>query len=90
MYDQILVKIKPVRYGGDDMLENEEKVLVHFSSNKVSIYTLNDNSLRQLCEESISFDGSFVYEKLLEKINILLRHLEKYTKLVNNHYFTTL
>jgi hypothetical protein len=84
MYDQILVKIKPVRYGGDDMLENEEKVLVHFSSNKVSIYTLNDNSLRQLCEESISFDGSFVYEKLLEKINILLRHLEKYTKLVNN------
>lgn len=79
MYDQILVKIKPVRYGGDDMLENEEKVLVHFSSNKVSIYTLNDNSLRQLCEESISFDGSFVYEKLLEKINILLRHLHHFT-----------
>lgn len=40
MYDQILVKIKPVRYGGDDMLENEEKVLVHFSSNKHYFTTL--------------------------------------------------
>lgn len=66
------------------MLENKEKVLVHFNSNDVRVYTLNGNSLKLLSKESISFDESLTIEIVIEKINKFLQSLEKCVGVVNN------
>ena len=49
------------------MLVTEDKVLVHFNTNNISVYILKDNTLKVLSKEHVTFEESSVTEILLKK-----------------------
>lgn len=66
------------------MLITEDKVLVHFNSSNISVYNLQDNTLKILSKERAVFEESSVTEILLEKIDKFLDELEECAGVVNN------
>lgn len=62
------------------------KVLVHFSTNDISVYSLNDNMLEVLFKECIHFGEGSVTETMLEKINYFLDKLESCVGVFNNEH----
>lgn len=68
------------------MLVIEDKVLVHFNTNDISVYSLKNNMLKMLSRESVTFGESSFTEIMLEKIDESLDNLEKYTRVVNNEH----
>lgn len=66
------------------MFVTEGKVLIHFNTSEISIYILNNDMLKVLNKEPISFNDNTVTEILLEKIDKFLDGLEKCIGKVNN------
>jgi len=66
------------------MLVAKDKVLVHFNTNEISVYSLEDNTLKMLSKERVTFEESSVTEILLEKIDKFLNSLEERAGVVNN------
>lgn len=66
------------------MLAVNDKVLVHFNTNCISIYSLKDNTLKILKKEYVTFEESSITEMTLEKINKFLDNLEAYAGAINN------
>lgn len=68
------------------MFITEEKALIHFNTNEISIYILKNNVLNMLGKELVSVHSDYVTEILLEQIDRFLVGLEKYVGKVNNEY----
>ena len=68
------------------MLVSTDKVLVHFSTNDISIYCLKNNTLKMLSQEHITFVESAVSETMLERIDKSLDNLEAYAEVINNEH----
>lgn len=66
------------------MSVTENKVLIHFNTNEISVYILKNNTLKLLRVEHIIFVEKFVNETLLEKIDVFFSKLYEYTEVVNN------
>lgn len=66
------------------MLVSEDKVLVHFKTNSISVYSLKNDTLNTLYKESIIFEERSVTKALLEKIDNFLDKLEGLAGVVNN------
>lgn len=66
------------------MLVTEDKVMVHFNTNDVSVYILKDNTLKMLSKEYVTFEERSVSEILLEKINKILNNLKEHVGVVDN------
>lgn len=62
----------------------EDKVLVHFNTNIISVYSFRDNMLKFLFEEQITFKKNSTVEALLEKIGFFLANFEEYAGVINN------
>ena len=67
-----------------NMSVTEDKVLVHFNTNDISVYVLKDGTLKMLSKEQITLEGSSVTEVLLEQIDKFLDALEDRAGVVNN------
>lgn len=61
-----------------------DKVLIHFTTHDISIYSLKGKTLKLLKNEHISFEDYSVNEIILEKIDCFLSNLNYYTRVVNN------
>lgn len=66
------------------MFVNDEKVLIHFNTNDISLYILKNDVLKILSKEHIAFDDDFVSEILLEQIDMFLESLGKCVGKINN------
>jgi len=66
------------------MFVTEEKILVHFNTSVISIYTLKNNVLKMLGKEHVSFISDSVTEILLGQIDKFLDGLGKCVGKVNN------
>lgn len=66
------------------MFVNDEKVLIHFNTNDISIYKLKNDVLKILNREHIAFDDDFVSGILLEQIDMFLDSVGKCVGKINN------
>jgi len=68
------------------MLGADEKVLVHFNTNEINVYSFNGKTLKVLRKERITFEESSVTEIMLEKIDKFFDDLKEYAGEVNNEH----
>lgn len=66
------------------MSVTDGKVLVHFNSNGISVYSLKNNTFKTLSEKRVAFEEIFVIELMLNTIDIFLNGLQEYAGVVNN------
>lgn len=66
------------------MEENNGKVLIHFNTNEISVYSLQHGELKSLCKESADFNRGCVDEALLKEIGQILCDLEERFGAINN------
>lgn len=66
------------------MSESGKKILVHFNTNDVNIYELNNKSINLLKHEQVFFNETLVNNELLNKIDKVLTNLELLGITVNN------
>ncbi|MBN9232093.1 MAG: hypothetical protein J0I93_14785 [Legionella sp.] len=66
------------------MLVTKNKVLIHFNTNDITVYSLKDNTLKVVGEERVNFGESFNIEILVEKIGKFLATLHKLVGVINN------
>lgn len=64
----------------------EGKTLIHFSTNKISVYSLKNNILNTLGDEYVNFEEASTLETILKKVNNFLDTLGKYTETINNEH----
>ena len=68
------------------MAFTENKLLVLFDTNTVSIYDIKDGILKMLYEENITFERSFIADEKFQNIDGIFDDLKKYTDMINNQY----
>lgn len=68
------------------MLIREERVIVHFFTEGISVYRLKNMTLTPIKNERVIFAESTVVESLLNKIDCFLQHMEKYAGPIDNEH----
>lgn len=68
------------------MTKKEVKILVHFDTDLVNIYTLRKGILNMVHKENADFEKNLPTNKLYQKIDNILNNLHKYTDIINNEY----
>lgn len=66
------------------MKECDNKIIVHFETNEVSIYNLKENNLTLIKKERIFFNETLINDELFKKIDNFIKDLEKSVGDVNN------
>ncbi|MFE5561217.1 hypothetical protein [Streptomyces sp. NPDC056544] len=65
-------------------MATEGRLLVHFNSERVSVYRLQDGELKLLKRERIAFDGSSAHEVLAERVGEFCVGLTEFSEVVDN------
>lgn len=68
----------------NNILVTRNKVLIHFNTNDITVYSLKDNELKAVVEDRVTFGESFDIEISLEKICKFLDTLHKFVGVINN------
>lgn len=68
------------------MLNKENKIIVHFFTNGICVYKLNNSILEPLEQEYVDFDGTLVTSSLLQKIDCFLEGLGRRIEAFNNEH----
>lgn len=66
------------------MLDQEEKILVHFTTNETRVYGLKNKSLKLLKKDTIFFNETLVNEELFKKIDSFLNDLKNIVGSISN------
>lgn len=66
------------------MLNVEKKILIHFSTNEVRMYSLKDEELKILYKATVNFEGCSVNEILFRRIDDVLEKLKQYITVFSN------
>lgn len=66
------------------MKEKDNKLLIHFDTNEVNIYTLSKNNIVLIKKERIYFNETLVNDELLNKIDGFIKELKTIAEYVNN------
>lgn len=65
---------------------NNDKILIHFDTNYIKVYSLKNGRLKQIDEKHTTFEGSCLTESTFEKISKFLDTLGIYTENINNEH----
>lgn len=68
------------------MTYTKNKLLVHFDTNIINIYTLKEGILELLYKKNVTFEKDFITNKKFRKIDEILSFLKNFTNTVNNEH----
>lgn len=84
MYDECGLKRCHTFRRGESMTFTRDKLLVHFDTNIVSIFSTEEGIIKKIFEENVNFEKGFFSNEKYKQIDEILYSLKRYTDVIDN------